>query len=78
MKVDDEDSIPVNSVNIISQKEKLALLNSLNHELSQNVEDFILLNPDKISSVILINEFLKTVKILNHLKEFWDILKTMF
>ena len=29
LKVDDEDSIPVNSVNIISQKEKLALLNSL-------------------------------------------------
>ena len=76
LKVDDEDSIPVNSVNIISQKEKLALLNSLNHELSQNVEDFILLNPDKISSVILINEFFKNSenpksleRVLGHLKD---------
>ena len=58
-KFEDEDSIPVNSINIISEKEKIALLNSLNHELAQNVEDFILQNPDKISSVILINEFFK-------------------
>ena len=58
-KFEDEDSIPVNSIKIISEKEKIALLNSLNHELAQNVEDFILQNPDKISSVILINEFFK-------------------
>ena len=58
-KFDDEDDIPINSINIISEKDKIALLNSLNHELVQNVEDFILHNPDKISSVILINEFFK-------------------
>lgn len=58
-KFDDEDDIPINSINIISEKDKIALLNSLNHELAQNVEDFILNNPDKISSVILINEFFK-------------------
>lgn len=49
----------INSNNIISEKEQVALLNSLNHELAQKVEDHILLNPDKISSVILINEFFK-------------------
>ncbi len=48
-----------NSLNIISDKEQIASLNSLNHELSQKVEEFIISNPDKISSVILINEFFK-------------------
>lgn len=58
-KFDDEEDISVNSVNIISEKDRIALLNSLNHELAQKVEDFVILNPDKISSVILINEFFK-------------------
>lgn len=48
-----------NPTNAISEKEQIALLNSLNHELAQKVEDFILLYPDKIASVILINEFFK-------------------
>jgi hypothetical protein len=48
-----------NSLNIISDKEQIASLNSLNHELSQKVEEFIISNPDKVSSVILINEFFK-------------------
>lgn len=49
----------LNSVNVISEKEQAASINSLNHELSQKVEEFIISNPDKISSVILINEFFK-------------------
>ena len=48
-----------NSTNVILEKEETANLNSLNHQLSQKVEDFILSNRDKISSVILINEFFK-------------------
>ncbi len=58
-KFDDESTEYLNSNNIISEKERIALLNSLNHELAQNVEDYILSNPEKISSVILINEFFK-------------------
>lgn len=54
----DVDSL-VNSVNVISEKEQAAILNSLNHELTQKVEEFILSHPDKISSVILINDFFK-------------------
>ncbi len=48
-----------NSASVISEKEETATLNSLNHELVQNVEEFILINPDKFTSVILINEFFK-------------------
>ena len=58
-KFDDENTEYLNSNNIISEKERMALLNSLNHELAQKVENYILLNPEKISSVILINEFFK-------------------
>lgn len=58
-KVDYEVDSLSNSANAISEKEEAATLNSLNHELSQNVEDFIVSNPNKISSVILINEFFK-------------------
>ncbi len=49
----------VNSENVISEKERIAQINSINHELTQRVEDFILSNPDKVSSVILINDFFK-------------------
>lgn len=52
----------VNSANIILDKEQAASLNSLNHELSQKVEEFIKSNPDKISSVILINDFFKNTE----------------
>ena len=48
-----------NSATVISEKEETATLNSLNHELAQSVEEFIITNSDKISSVILINEFFK-------------------
>ena len=58
-KFDDDKSGNINSNNIISEKEREAILNSLNHELAQKVEDFILLHPEKISSVILINDFFK-------------------
>ena len=49
----------LNSANFISEKEETATLNSLNHELAQKAEEFIVSNPEKISSVILINEFFK-------------------
>ena len=49
----------INSASIISEKDQSALINSLNHELAQKVEEFILSNPDKLSSVILINDFFK-------------------
>ena len=58
-KVDYQVDSLSNSATAISEKEETATLNSLNHELSQNVEDFIVSNPNKISSVILINEFFK-------------------
>lgn len=58
-KTEDEPDGFVNSTNIISENEQLALINSLNHELAQKVEDFIRAHPDKIASVILINEFFK-------------------
>ncbi len=58
-KTEDEPDGFVNSINIISENEQLALINSLNHELAQKVEDFIRAHPDKIASVILINEFFK-------------------
>lgn len=58
-QTDDETDSSIKTINIISEKEQLALMNSLNHELVQKVEDFIIAHPDKISSVILINEFFK-------------------
>ena len=64
-----------NSVSIISEKEQAASINSINHELSQKVEEFIILNPDKISSVILINEFFKNnenPETLNRVLEYLD------
>ncbi len=54
-----ENDTLLNSGNFISEKEETATLNSLNHELAQKAEEFILSNPEKISSVILINEFFK-------------------
>lgn len=48
-----------NSGNLITEKERIAQINSLNHELSQKVEEFIIANPDNLSSVILINDFFK-------------------
>lgn len=64
-----------NSGNVISEKEQAASLNSLNHELSQKVEEFIISNPDKIASVILINEFFKNnenPETLNRVLEYLD------
>ena len=43
----------------ILEKEETASLNSINHQLAQNVEDFIASKPDRIASVVLINEFFK-------------------
>ena len=43
----------------ILEKEETATLNSINHQLAQNVEEFIISNPDRIASVVLINEFFK-------------------
>ena len=43
----------------ILKKEETATLNSINHQLAQNVEDFIASKPDRIASVVLINEFFK-------------------
>lgn len=43
----------------ILEKEETATLNSINHQLAQNVEDFIASKPDRIASVVLINEFFK-------------------
>lgn len=72
----------VNSANIILDKEQAASLNSLNHELSQKVEEFIKSNPDKISSVILINDFFKNTEnpeTLNRVLEYLegDALKSL-
>ena len=43
----------------ILEKEETATLNSINHQLAQNVEDFIASKPDRIASVVLMNEFFK-------------------
>lgn len=59
LKNNEDNDISDTSNNIISEKEQDAMINSLNHELAQKVEDFILDHPEKISSVILINEFFK-------------------
>lgn len=64
-----------NSANVISEKDQIALLNSLNHELVQKLEDFILLYPDKISSVILINEFFKNNENIKNLDRVLEYLK---
>ena len=58
-KADYEKDSLSNSATVISEKEETATLNSLNHELAQNAEEFISSNSDKVSSVILINEFFK-------------------
>ncbi len=75
-KTDDETDGFIKSLNIISEKEQLALINSVNHELAQKVEDFILAHPDRRASVILINEFFKNdenpktlERVLNYLKD---------
>jgi len=59
LKTGDDEVDSIQSLNLITEKEHIAHLNSLNHEIAQKVEDFIILNPKKISSVILINEFFK-------------------
>ena len=64
-----------NSASVISEKDQIALLNSLNHELVQKLEDFILLYPDKISSVILINEFFKNNENIKNLDRVLEYLK---
>ncbi len=74
-KTEDETEGFINSVNIISEKEQLALINSVNHELAQKVEEFILAHPDRISSVILINEFFKNDENPKTLERILDYLK---
>ena len=44
---------------VLSANEKVAKINSLNHELMQRAETFIQANPEKIASAILINEFFR-------------------
>ena len=75
LKTDFEGDSLRNSENIISEKERLAQINSLNHELVQKVEDFILSNPEKISSVILINDFFKNNENPESLNRVLDYLK---
>ena len=41
----------------LPNNEKIAQINSLNHELTQKAEDFIKENPAKLSSIVLINDF---------------------
>lgn len=74
-KLDFETDSLSNSATVISEKEENAILNSLNHELSQNVEEFIISNPDKLSSVILINEFFKNNENPETLNRVLDYLK---
>ena len=74
-KIDHEVDSLMNSGNLISEKERVAQINSLNHELVQKVEDFIISNPDKISSVILINEFFKNNDNPESLKRVLDYLE---
>ncbi|MGV8962040.1 MAG: DUF4369 domain-containing protein [Candidatus Saccharimonadaceae bacterium] len=70
-----ENDSSTNSNNIITENEQIALINSLNHELAQKVEDFIIVNPEKISSVILINEFFKNNENPKTLERVIDYLK---
>ncbi len=65
----------INSDNVISEKERIAQLNSINHELAQKVENFILSHPDKVSSVILINDFFKNNENPKSLTRVLDYLK---
>ena len=59
-KMDFETDSLLNSASFsILEKEETATLNSINHQLAQNVEDFIVSKPDRIASVVLINEFFK-------------------
>ena len=75
LKTGDTDIDSIQSLNLISEKEQIAHLNSLNHELAQKVEDFIILNPEKISSVILINEFFKNDENPKNLRRVLDYLE---
>ena len=59
-KVSYENDSLASPVSAISEKEETATLNSINHELAQNVEEYIMDNPSKASSVVLINEFFKS------------------
>ncbi len=45
---------------MLAENDKIARINSLNHDLIQKAEDYIKKNPAKIASVILINDFFKT------------------
>lgn len=74
-EIDSKNEDSFNPTNAISEKEQNALLNSLNHELAQKVEDFILLYPDKIASVILINEFFKNNENPKNLNRVLEYLK---
>jgi peroxiredoxin len=47
---------------VLSENEKIAKINSLNHELMQRAETFIQANPEKIASAILINEFFRDIE----------------
>lgn len=47
---------------VLSANEKVAKINSLNHELMQRAETFIQANPEKIASAILINEFFRDIE----------------
>ena len=58
-KVNYENDSLASPVSVISEKDETATLNSINHELAQNVEGYIMDNPSKASSVVLINEFFK-------------------
>ncbi len=57
----------------LTGNDEIAQLNLLNHELTLNAEDFIKEHPAKMSSLILINEFSREVKIPRHLSVCWDI-----
>ena len=46
-------------VGVLNEADKIAKINSLNHELMQRAEAFIKANPEKMASVILINEFFR-------------------
>ena len=46
-------------IGVLNEADKIAKINSLNHELMQRAETFIKANPEKMASVILINEFFR-------------------
>lgn len=74
-KIDNEVDSLINTGNVISEKERTAQINSINHELAQKAEDFIISNPDKLSSVILINDFFKNNENPESLNRVLDYLK---